>query len=221
MRRLTTDDADWKSLTGIAISARLLFYKKGRKEAEREGPLLFTHFGFSGPAALDISRFVAGTNLGDRPQIMASFLPGETEESLKKRFEKGCASNPEKQIRNFLVDEVGFASRFAEVFLKKTNTDENLTLKKCSKAVKGRLMHALLNCPLDVTGVVGYKKAEVTAGGIDLNEVKAATMESKIVPGLYFAGEILDIDGRIGGFNFQWAWSTGTIARRNAVQDLA
>ena len=97
----------------------------------------------------------------------------------------------------------------------------NLTLKKCSKAVKGRLMHALLNCPLDVTGVVGYKKAEVTAGGIDLNEVKAATMESKIVPGLYFAGEIMDIDGRIGGFNFQWAWSTGTIAGRSVVKNLA
>lgn len=81
--------------------------------------------------------------------------------------------------------------------------------------------HRLAHCDLGVTGVVGYKKAEVTAGGVELKEVNVGTMESKKVPGLYFAGEILDIDGRIGGFNFQWAWSTGAIAGRAAAKSLA
>ena len=83
-----------------------------------------------------------------------------------------------------------------------------------------RLIRLLLHYPLEVGGVFGYKKAEVTAGGVDLKEIKVATMESKLVNGLYFAGEILDVDGRIGGFNFQWAWSTGAVAGRSAARSL-
>jgi predicted Rossmann fold flavoprotein len=119
-----------------------------------------------------------------------------------------------------LTDEFLLPSRFTEVFLRKIGFDTATTMKKCPRASRGRLIHLLLNYPLEVTGVVGYKKAEVTAGGVDLKEVKAATMESKRIPGLYFTGEILDIDGRIGGFNFQWAWSTGTIAGRSAQKSL-
>ena len=214
---LTTDDEDWKLLSGITLDLKLSFYRDNKKEAERTGSFLFTHFGFSGPVALDISRFVAG---GGKTEIRASFFPSETEESLKKYFEEVLISNPGKQIKNFLIENTGFAARFAEVFLKKIQVDEKLALKKCSKAVRGRLAHALFNFPLSVTGVVGYKKAEVTAGGVNLKEVAFSTMESKLAPGLYFAGEILDIDGRIGGFNFQWAWSTGTIAGRSAARNL-
>ena len=214
---LTTDDEDWKALSGITLDLKLSFYRDNKKEAERTGSFLFTHFGFSGPAALDISRFVAG---GGKTGIAANFFPLETEESLRKHFEEMLISNPGKQIKNFLIENAGFAARFAEVFLKKIQVNEKLTLKKCPKAVRGRLIHALINFPLSVTGVVGYKKAEVTAGGVDLNEVAVSTMESKVIPGLYFAGEILDSDGRIGGFNFQWAWSTGVIAGRAAARNL-
>jgi predicted flavoprotein YhiN len=82
-----------------------------------------------------------------------------------------------------------------------------------------RIVHQITNYALPVTGVVGYKKAEVTAGGVDLKEVNVSTMESKIIPGLYFAGEILDVDGRIGGFNFQWSWSSGTVAGKSAASN--
>mgnify|MGYP001610449207 CR=1 FL=1 len=81
-----------------------------------------------------------------------------------------------------------------------------------------RLLEGLFRYPLEVSGVVGYQKAEATAGGVDLREVRAATLASRKVPGLYFAGEMLDVDGRIGGFNFQWAWSSGTVAGRAAAQ---
>jgi predicted flavoprotein YhiN len=82
------------------------------------------------------------------------------------------------------------------------------------------LVRAMLHADLGVTGVAGYKKAEVTAGGVDLSEVRQAAMESRIVPGLHLCGEILDVDGRIGGFNFQWAWSSGWIAGSAAAKAL-
>ena len=218
---LTTDDEDWKSLTGITLEASLSFFRNEKKEMAYTSSFLFTHFGFSGPVALDVSRFVAGADKKDSIKLLANFLPSESEESFIKDLERSRLSNPGRQVKNYLTEKYGLPSRFVEVFFKKIGADERSTLKNCSKAVRGQLAHKLLNCPLEVTGVVGYKKAEVTAGGVDLKEVKAATMESKIMPGLYFTGEILDMDGRIGGFNFQWAWSTGTIAGRSAVKSLS
>ena len=218
---LTSGDEDWKLLSGVTLNVRLSFFRAGKKEAEREGSFLFTHFGFSGPSALDISRFVASVNEKEPHEIKASFLPSETEESFLKRFSKCSEAHPGKLVKNFLTDEFLLPARFVETFFNKTGFNAEMTLKKCPRVLRGRLIHALLNYSLEVTGVVGYKKAEVTAGGVDLKEVKASTMESNIVPGLYFTGEILDIDGRIGGFNFQWAWSTGMIAGRSAVKSLA
>lgn len=184
---LLTDDAGWKSLSGITLQAQLSFYKNGKKIWEGTDSFLFTHFGFSGPAALNISRHFAGARPEENPKIMANFLPGAAEKS----------SLPE---------------RFLETFMKKVRIGKNENPK--------RLNHLLSHYPLEVTGVFGYKKAEATAGGVDLKEVKDSTMESKLVEGLYLAGEILDVDGRIGGFNFQWAWSTGRAAGRSAAQSL-
>lgn len=121
-------------------------------------------------------------------------------------------------MKNFLTDECSLPLSFVEVFLKKAGLDNKFVLKQCPVVERGRLIHKLLNYPLEVSGVLGYKKAEVTAGGVDLKNVISSSMESKTVPGLYFAGEILDVDGRIGGFNFQWAWSTGAIAGRSVMK---
>ncbi len=175
---LLSDDEDWSALSGLTLEdVRLDFYFEGRKRASSRGGFLFTHFGFSGPAALDISRHWALADPDRKPQIVADFLPVNDERRLPKRF------------------------------------FETLR-KKCAKGTGKQISHY----PLEVKGVFGYKKAEVTAGGVDLKEVKVSTLESKIVPGLFFAGEILDVDGRIGGFNFQWAWSTGVLAGRGAMK---
>ena len=89
-----------------------------------------------------------------------------------------------------------------------------LIMNQLDKASRQRLIDGCVHYPLDVTGVLGYSKAEVTAGGVDWAEINPKTLESKLVPGLFFAGEILDVDGRIGGFNFQWAWASGyTVAQ--------
>ena len=119
------------------------------------------------------------------------------------------------------MKEFGLPESFLETFLRKNAFEPSGAIGKCAGKTLRGLIHQITHHPLPVTGVVGYKKAEVTAGGVDLKEVHVSTMESKIVSGLYFAGEILDVDGRIGGFNFQWSWSSGTVARRSTVKDLS
>jgi len=84
------------------------------------------------------------------------------------------------------------------------------------RAARARLIERLTARPLPVSGTLGYEKAEVTAGGVELSEVNPSTLESRVCPGLYLCGEILDVEGRLGGFNFQWSWSSGTVAGRAA-----
>lgn len=217
---LTTPDPDWPSLSGIALDARLSVFCSGKKETHVEGALLFTHVGFSGPAALDVSRHYLRIDPADKPGIVASFLPAESEETLGRRCEEWVRANPARPMKSFFEKELKLPERFVALFFKKAKFTDGPAAKFPRDALR-RLVHKLLNHPLDVSGVVGYKKAEATAGGVDLKEVSVSTMESKRVPGLYFAGEILDVDGRIGGFNFQWAWSTGQIAGRSAALGLA
>lgn len=216
---LLTDDPQWTSLSGVTLDARLSFYVGGRKSAERMGSFLFTHAGFSGPAALDISRFVASAPASLRPEVRASFLPRDTAPETRARLDRAASDYPHKKLKNFLANE-GLPLSLVAILAGKAGLDGEAPLRSLRDRDRGRLIHAVFEAPLGVTGVVGYKKAEVTAGGVDLKEVRVATMESRLVPGLYFAGEILDVDGRIGGFNFQWAWSTGTIAGRAAAKSL-
>lgn len=217
---LISSDEDWKLLSGVALEIGLSFYQDEKKCAEVRGAMLFTHIGFSGPAALDISRHWTCADPDKGRRIEVNFLPEESGESLKKLFLTSVKDHPRKSVKNFLHEECALPERWAWIFLNKIGLDAEGPLKSLTDKKRSLLTQRLLRYPLEVTGVVGYKKAEVTAGGVDLREVSVSTMESKRVPGLYFAGEILDIDGRIGGFNFQWAWSTGTIAGRSAAGSL-
>ncbi len=217
---LLTDDGDWQALSGIALEASLFYYEAGRKVAETKDSFLFTHFGFSGPSALDISRFFTRAPKESKPEIRISFLPEYSVESLMTKLLKIQQDAPGKQIKNVFREDFSLPERFVETFLKKIGADFYTTVGRIKKVDLTKLAARILDFPLKVTGVYGYKKAEATAGGVDLKEIKFSTMESKLVPGLYFAGEILDIDGRIGGFNFQWAWSTGAIAGKSAAVGL-
>ncbi len=212
---LTSDDVQWQGLSGITLEARLSFFSHGKKKAESRGSFLFTHFGFSGPAVLDLSRHYATSSAEDK-RIEANFIPSQNEELLSKAFEK--AKHSHQRIHNFLSEQFLLPARFAEIIVQKLGWVHEKSMKDCSASDRSRLVQALLRASLRVSGVLGYKKAEVTAGGVDLRQVNVATLESKIVPGLFFAGEILDVDGRIGGFNFQWAWSSGVVAGHGAAK---
>ena len=214
---LMTEDKVWQDLSGIALNVKLSYFGSGKKKAQSEGAMLFTHFGFSGPAALDISRHVALSEKG-KFKVEADFLPQVSENEIYSELEDEKFSG--KSLKNFLNDKWGLPDRFSQALLSKIVKGQEFTMKRLPAPLKKKLINALFHYPLEVTGVFGYKKAEATCGGVDLKEIRVQSMESKRVPGLYFAGEILDVDGRIGGFNFQWAWSSGALAGSSAAESL-
>ena len=207
---LTTRDNDLKALSGITLDVELMLMVDGKKQRSIRDSFLFAHFGFSGPSSLDISRhwlMAKGTK-----NILANFIPDYEAVSFQALLEKVQKNTPRKTIRNLLIELM--PQRLVDVILKKAGVDGGMIMNQLDKASRQRLVDHCVHYPLDVSGVLGYSKAEVTAGGIDFAEINPKTLESKLVPGLYFAGEILDVDGRIGGFNFQWAWASGyTVAQ--------
>ena len=140
-------------------------------------------------------------------QLFANFIPDYDENSLQTYLRQVGTKSPRKTLRGVLIELM--PQRLADIILKKAGLEGTLPMNQLRKASRQRLIAGCVYYPLDVTGALGYSKAEVTAGGIDWAEINPKTLESKLAPGLFFAGEILDVDGRIGGFNFQWAWASG------------
>ena len=202
---LTTQDNDLKSLSGITLEVQLTITVDGKKHFSVRDSFLFTHFGFSGPTALDISRHYLKCK--GKKQIMANFIPDHDENSCKRILRQIQKDSPRKILKNVLIELM--PQRLTDIILKKAGIEASLVMNQLDKASRQRLIDHCVHYPLDVTGVLGYSKAEVTAGGIDFFQINPKILESKLMPGLFFAGEILDVDGRIGGFNFQWAWASG------------
>jgi predicted Rossmann fold flavoprotein len=177
---------------------------------ERRGSLLFTHFGLSGPAALDVSRAVTSAANPRELVVMADFLPGSSTEALDNRLSSGAAIDGKRMVASFVA--VDLPRRLVDALLTRAVVPLDRRMADLSKPERTRLVEQLKQCEIRVTGSRGFDKAEVTAGGVALDEVDSRTMESKLVPNLYIAGEILDLDGFIGGYNFQAAFSTGWLA---------
>jgi len=207
---LTTQDNDFKSLSGITLEVQLTLVADGKRCISFRDSFLFTHLGFSGPAALDISRHFLKAK--GKKQVIANFIPTYNENSWGEHLRQLGTQNPRKTIRNVLIELM--PQRLADIIFKKAGIEASLPMNQLDKASRQRLIDRCVQYPLDVTGVLGYSKAEVTAGGVDWTQINPKTLESKLTLGLFFAGEILDVDGRIGGFNFQWAWASGyTVAQ--------
>ena len=142
--------------------------------------------------------------------IDLSLVPDETFTSLEQWLAGEQRSHPRALVRTVIASRLPAA--VAHVWSEVADIEPSMTMSHLTREDRRRLIHALLETPLGVTDSRGYNYAEVTAGGIPLTEIAAATMESRVRPGLYLIGEILDVDGRIGGFNFQWAWSSASVA---------
>lgn len=212
---LTTADEDWKKLTGISLEVKMTLLENNKSVKSFQGSFLFTHFGFSGPVVLNISRFWICSK-AEKKQMLVSFLPNYTEEQIRKEIVQGHFLFPRQTIKSYLQHKK-LPDRFVEALLEKCCINRSVPLCDLIKNEREKLIKELFRHELSVIGDKGYAKAEVTAGGVDLREIRKDTMESRKVPGLYLAGEILDCDGRIGGFNFQWAWSTGYLAGKAAA----
>ena len=178
--------------------------------ASRRGSLLFAHFGLSGPVALDVSRTVSGHPRPATLLLEVDLLPAENEQRLGDWLRDEALASGKKQLAAVLSERM--PRRLAETLLVLAGMPSDRKAAALSKDERNRLVSQFKRLPIPLTGTLGFKKAEVTAGGVALEEVDSRTMQSKLAPGLFLAGEVLDLDGPIGGYNFQAAWSTGWLA---------
>jgi predicted Rossmann fold flavoprotein len=203
-------------LAGASQEVELSVFAGGKRIDQRTGSLLWTHFGVSGPVVMDVSRHwtVAHEN-GAAPKLLCNLLPGESFEQAEKWLIQSTASRPKASMLTHLSQR--FTERTAAALLRHAGIDPSTLASQLTREARRTLVHVLTGLVLPVVQHRGWNYAEVTAGGVPLNEIDFRTMQSREVPGLYLAGEVLDCDGRIGGFNFQWAWATGFLAGRAAA----
>ncbi|MEK7763273.1 MAG: NAD(P)/FAD-dependent oxidoreductase [Nitrospirota bacterium] len=202
-----------KQLSGLSQEVEMTTIVKSRKVDSRTGSLLWTHFGISGPVVMDASRFwTIGHEQGDTVEVYGNFLIGQTQEQVKSWFIAQATDNPRRSLLKTWAQQI--PERFAEALCFHVECDPKTAVAQLPRKTRDRLLASLTKFPFPIDQDRGWNYAEVTAGGVPLEEVNFRTMESKLVPGLYLIGEILDCDGRIGGFNFQWAWATGFLAGR-------
>jgi len=218
---LVMQDGNWlMTLSGITLDAELtLSGKTGKTVHKQAGPILLTHFGISGPAAMDMSRHLRDYADQAPRKLTANLCPDLTFEQLDQTFLDLARQHPTRSISGMLKRR--FPERFAEALLDRhLGIDFDLPLAHLNKDDRKALCHALTALHLPIVGDRGFTYAEVTAGGVPVNELQTATMASKHCEGLYLCGELLDVDGRIGGYNFQWAWCTGRLAGLAAAASL-
>jgi predicted Rossmann fold flavoprotein len=177
---------------------------------ERRGSLLFTHFGLSGPVALDVSRAVTGAEDPRSLRVIADFVPDTPTEKIYDLIRQLAAGEGRKLVASMRFREL--PQRLVVALIARADIPADRRAAELSKVERARLVTEFKRCEIQVTGSRGFNKAEVTAGGVALEEVDSRDMQSKLVPNLYLAGEILDLDGFIGGYNFQAAFSTGWLA---------
>lgn len=215
---INLDEAWLAELSGINVGDAALSLTGDKKMPAKvyRGELLFTHFGLSGPVALDFSRELNATN----QSLVLDFLPATAIQDLRERLDAFCLDHAKKQAKSFFLNCL--PQRLAEVLAIRT-LGVDAALKNAahlSKAERERIITALKALELKLGKTRPFSQAMLTRGGVTLNEVKAKTMESRLQSGLYFAGEILDIDGPSGGFNLQAAFATGRLAAHAAAYAL-
>jgi predicted Rossmann fold flavoprotein len=200
-------------LSGLALEVELAVVSGSGKVLKRQrGAMLLTHFGLSGPAAMDISRhWIAAHNPDTGAQLRVNLLPGRSFEQIDAHLLELTRTRGKANITGVMGENL--PKRLAEaIVVHGAGIDRTTTMAQLGKTQRRTLAHALTALPLPVARDRGYLFAEVTAGGVPLSELNLSTMASRVCPGLYLCGELLDVDGRIGGYNFQWAWASGRLA---------
>jgi len=197
-----------RGLSGLTLDAMLeVRAPSGKRLASRTASTLCTHFGISGPGPMDISRHFLNAQLDDAgAQLTIAWLPGVTEESVDAELRELGKRTVLRALAGRLPE------RLARCLCREAGVDATLPGHALSRDNRRALVRAVCAMPLPVTGTRGWDQAEATAGGVPLAELDLKTLESRVCPGLHLCGEMLDVDGRIGGYNFQWAWASGFVA---------
>jgi hypothetical protein len=206
-------DSSITQLMGVSVSHAKV--RIAATKLETEGPLLITHWGMSGPAILKASAWGARqlSDLNYNFTTLINWLPKYTEEKLRIEFANQRFENPAKLIlKNCPVE---LPKRLWEYFVNKAGISETTRWADLPKKNANILITIIINDEYKVQGKTTFKEEFVTCGGVSLKEIDFGTMQSKLIPNLYFAGEIMDVDGITGGFNFQNAWTSGWIAAQS------
>jgi len=206
---LIANPSPFASLAGVSLPVTLAA-RAHRLAATARGGLLFTHNGYSGPAVLDVSHVAVRSGSGTPARIVVRWT--ELDET---GWETALRQQGSRTISRALT---ALPHRLAETLIRMADVDPQQTLSNLSRAGRRRLIEMLVRGVLPWTGHEGYKKAEVTGGGVSLSEIDPRTMESRRRKGLFLCGEMLDAFGPIGGYNFQWAWATGRAAGLGAAK---
>jgi len=202
-----------RELSGVSQDAELAVWIDGRVSTRLRGSLLWTHFGISGPVALNASRHWLRAAIEKRPvRLTASFCAGVTFEAQEAWWTATTTARPKASVLSALSSRVPAA--VAAAVIRTVGVEPARQLAHLARDERRTLTAALVEWPLPAIGCRGWNYAEATAGGVSLDEIDPATMASRRCDGLYLVGEMLDVDGRIGGFNFQWGWSSGYAAGR-------
>ncbi len=208
---LGTDDKAYSMLAGLTLSVGLSLWSGGKKISASEGSFLFTHTGFSGPVVMDMSRDWQKAPADKR--LLVDFAPvfpaGEVELRLMDDTSRLGAMARLGEI---------IPKRLAGFLVARARVDVEHPANLLKRGERKYLVSLIKEHPLSISGTAGFHKAEVTSGGVDFNELKGAALESKFQPGLFFAGEVLDVDGRVGGFNLQWAWASGAASAQGILR---
>jgi predicted Rossmann fold flavoprotein len=204
-------------LKGIGVNqVRASVIVDGKTLITRDGDTLFTHFGLSGPLILSLSKIcVDKLRVGEKPILTLDLLPRITTEEFDKSLREKFAAYGKRQIAS-IVNEY-LPHRLIEVVLAENGIDPEKQCGQITASERQTILSALKNLTFEIRGHRSFEQAMVTAGGVDLKEINPQSMESKLVRGLYFAGEVLDLDGDTGGYNLQAAFSTGYLAGRTCA----
>lgn len=206
-----TREAWCKDLQGLALKNVTLTMTCGKKQVYQGfGEMLFTHFGVSGPLVLSASSYYEGCKEKDNIRLAVDLKPALTAEQLDRRILRDFEENRNRQLRNVLGGL--YPARLAPVMAMISGIDGEKRVHEVTRPERGRLVETTKHLTMQVKGPRGFEEAVITQGGVAVKEVNPSTMESRLVRGLYFAGEILDVDALTGGFNLQIAWSTGHLA---------
>lgn len=201
-------------LQGLSLkNVRLTMFEGAKKRYEGFGEMLFTHFGVSGPLVLSASSFYGKCKKKEEIILELDLKPALSEEQLDKRLLRDFEENQNKQFKNALNGL--FPGKLVPVMIELSGIAPEKKIYEITREERKRLLEVTKHLRLHVTGTRGLTEAVITQGGISVKEVNPSTMESKLVKGLYFAGEILDVDALTGGFNLQIAWSTGHLAGKS------
>lgn len=211
---ITLDPPAYADLAGVSLDVSITATST-RERCEATGGFLFTHRGYSGPAVLDVSHVPVRTRLG-----------GETRAELRVQWTRLDGDGWEAELAPKAQTVAGalrnhLPARLAERVLAVAGVDGGVALAQLPRAARLGLIQLLTRFPLPWTADEGYKKAEVTGGGVALEEMNPKTLQSRLHPGLFLAGELLDAFGPIGGYNFVWAWVTGRLAGLGAAEHVA